>query len=83
MSKRMSTFCVTAVFWLLFPAAVIAAEKGPAVPDYPVDKVAENIYVIHGPVTTPNEKNQGFMNNPMRWSPPSLQIGVTMRHDGI
>lgn len=33
-------------------------------PDYPVDQVADNIYVIHGPITVPNPQNQGFMNNP-------------------
>ena len=39
-------------------------KRGPAVPDYPADKVAENVYVIHGPITTPDPQNQGFMNNP-------------------
>jgi glyoxylase-like metal-dependent hydrolase (beta-lactamase superfamily II) len=48
----------------LLPALVHAGERGPAVPDYPADKIAENIYVIHGPLTTPNPENQGFMNNP-------------------
>ncbi|MCK5481741.1 MAG: MBL fold metallo-hydrolase [Gammaproteobacteria bacterium] len=48
----------------LLPALVCAAERGPAVPDYPADKVAENIYVIHGPLTLPSPENQGFMNNP-------------------
>ena len=48
----------------LFAIPLFADTKGPAVPDYPLDKLAENIYVIHGPVTTPNPQNQGFMNNP-------------------
>lgn len=48
----------------LYTSLPFAADKGPAVPDYPVDKVAENIYVIHGPITVPNPQNQGFMNNP-------------------
>jgi glyoxylase-like metal-dependent hydrolase (beta-lactamase superfamily II) len=48
----------------LLPALVCAGERGPAVPDYPADRIAENIYVIHGPLTTPNPENQGFMNNP-------------------
>ena len=48
----------------LLPALVHAGERGPAVPDYPADRIAENIYVIHGPLTTPNPENQGFMNNP-------------------
>ncbi len=55
-------------FWAMLAgflmATAVQADRGPAVPDYPADKVAENVYVIHGPVTTPNEQNQGFMNNP-------------------
>lgn len=45
-------------------ASASAMEKGPSIPDYPADKISENIYVIHGPITTPDKKNQGFMNNP-------------------
>lgn len=41
-----------------------ARGNGPAIRDYPADKVAESIYVIHGPLETPNPGNQGFMNNP-------------------
>jgi len=41
-----------------------AAERGPAVPDYPFQEVAEGVYVIHGPVGYPSPANQGFMNNP-------------------
>ena len=55
-------------FWLILAGWLLAttaqADRGPAVPDYPADQVAQNVYVIHGPVTTPNEQNQGFMNNP-------------------
>ena len=43
---------------------VNADPKGPAVPDYPADRLANNLYVIHGPLTVPNAENQGFMNNP-------------------
>ncbi len=42
----------------------VQAAKGPPVPDYPADRVADGVYVIHGPLTTPNPENQGFMNNP-------------------
>ncbi len=28
------------------------------------DKVHQNVYVMHGPVTEPNKENEGFMNNP-------------------
>lgn len=53
-------------FLLLLPfvATPVLAQKGAPVPDYPVNKVAEDVYVIHGPLTTPNPENQGFMNNP-------------------
>lgn len=48
----------------LLPLIGNAADRGPDVPDYPADKVAENVYVIHGPIDMPSPENQGFMNNP-------------------
>jgi len=48
----------------LLSTGIMAADRGPAIPDYPVDKIADNVYVIHGPLTVPNPENQGFMNNP-------------------
>ncbi|MDA9981563.1 MBL fold metallo-hydrolase [Gammaproteobacteria bacterium] len=48
----------------LTSALAVAAERGPAVPDYPVDEITDRVYVIHGPLDTPNPVNQGFMNNP-------------------
>jgi len=47
-------------FIFFFSHATFANE----IPDYPVDKIATNTYVIHGPLEYPNKKNQGFMNNP-------------------
>lgn len=44
----------------LAPFFVSAAE----IPDYKAEKLAAHTYVIHGPLEFPNEKNQGFMNNP-------------------
>ncbi len=41
---------------------VVQAEK--VVRDYPLDRVAENSWVIHGPKAFPTVENQGFMNNP-------------------
>jgi glyoxylase-like metal-dependent hydrolase (beta-lactamase superfamily II) len=39
--------------------------KAPAIQtDYPLTKLTERVYVIHGPNEMPNEANQGFMNNP-------------------
>jgi len=32
--------------------------------EFSFQKVHENIYVMHGPVTEPNKENKGFMNNP-------------------
>ena len=45
-------------------ASAMAAERGPAVPDYPAKQVAAHTYVVHGPVGYPSPQNQGFMNNP-------------------
>jgi glyoxylase-like metal-dependent hydrolase (beta-lactamase superfamily II) len=59
MYKYLKLLCLA-----LLSFSVSAVERGPAIPDYPTDKIAENIYVIHGPITTPNPDNQGFMNNP-------------------
>jgi hypothetical protein len=28
------------------------------------EKIADNVYVMHGPLDEPNAKNRGFMNNP-------------------
>ena len=42
----------------------LLAYSQPPIPDYPVDKITEHTYVIHGPTDTPNVENQGFMNNP-------------------
>ncbi|MCU7932343.1 MAG: MBL fold metallo-hydrolase [Candidatus Thiodiazotropha sp. (ex Codakia rugifera)] len=49
---------------LLASSTTAIAERGPAIPDYPADRVAENVYVIHGPLGVPSVKNQGFINNP-------------------
>ena len=53
------------LLFMLFVLPVIAqAAKGPAVPDHPLDRINEQVYVIHGPIDMPNPENQGFMNNP-------------------
>lgn len=52
------------LFLLLTPAAGLAAALGPPLPDHPAERVAEDVYVIHGPLEFPNPRNQGFMNNP-------------------
>ena len=48
----------------LASAASVSAAPGEPVRDYPFEKVAENTWVIHGPLEMPNVSNQGFMNNP-------------------
>ena len=52
------------LFMLLVLPVIAQAAKGPAVPDYPLDRINEQVYVIHGPIDMPNPENQGFMNNP-------------------
>lgn len=52
------------IFSILFASFAMAAERGPAVPDYPADRIADRVYVIHGPLGVPSVENQGFMNNP-------------------
>ncbi|MBT2970045.1 MAG: hypothetical protein B6D72_10890 [gamma proteobacterium symbiont of Ctena orbiculata] len=49
---------------LLFTLPAMAAERGPAVSDYPAERIAEDVYVIHGPLGVPSVENQGFINNP-------------------
>lgn len=46
---------------ILFVSINISAAEVKA---YPVKKIANNTYVIHGPLEYPNKKNKGFMNNP-------------------
>jgi glyoxylase-like metal-dependent hydrolase (beta-lactamase superfamily II) len=54
-------------FALLFLAVLLGAcnRKAPAIEaDFPLTKLTERVYVIHGPNERPNPANQGFMNNP-------------------
>lgn len=44
--------------------AVAAAKAPPLRADYQARLVAEDVYVIHGPMGVPTPENQGFMNNP-------------------
>jgi glyoxylase-like metal-dependent hydrolase (beta-lactamase superfamily II) len=56
----------------LCAAGIQAATRGPDVPDYPVDRITDKVYVIHGPLQLPNPENRGFMNNP----------GIVLTSDG-
>ncbi|MCP4408296.1 MAG: MBL fold metallo-hydrolase [Gammaproteobacteria bacterium] len=59
----------------LFLAGItsLSAASGTPVRDYPFEKVAENTWVIHGPLEMPNVSNQGFMNNP----------GIVLTNEGV
>ncbi|MGV6825902.1 MAG: MBL fold metallo-hydrolase [bacterium] len=53
------------VMVVLFTTGIVSAAKAPPISkSYAADKVADNVYVIHGPTELPNPGNQGFMNNP-------------------
>lgn len=45
---------------MMYSTNIMASE----IKDYPLDKIGNNTYVIHGPLEYPNIKNKGFMNNP-------------------
>ena len=55
---------ITQLFLSLFLLGGLIASLSAAVQDQPFEKVAENTWVIHGPLEMPNVDNQGFMNNP-------------------
>lgn len=54
------SFMLTAA---LFSTTLFAGPKD-IIRNYPVDKIAPDTYVIHGPLGEPSVANQGFMNNP-------------------
>ncbi len=53
-----------AIFFSVLCWSMTAMANTVVVPDYPVDKIAANVYIIHGPLSVPNASNKGFMNNP-------------------
>lgn len=48
------------LFLIFFSLSLSASE----IKDYPITKIANNTYVIHGPLEFPSKSNKGFMNNP-------------------
>ncbi|OGI42077.1 MAG: hypothetical protein A2150_07980 [Candidatus Muproteobacteria bacterium RBG_16_64_11] len=45
--------------------AACSRSKGPPLAgDYPLTRLTDHVYVIHGPNDLPTKQNQGFMNNP-------------------
>lgn len=54
-----------AITLLLTGSLLLACGKAPKIEaDYPLTKLTDRVYVIHGPNELPNKANQGFMNNP-------------------
>jgi len=51
------------VFAILANSAVTAEDSRAIRIDYPATRLAENVYVIYGPVGEPTRTNQGFRNN--------------------
>ena len=49
---------------LVLLGGLLPSVSAAAVTDQPFEKVAENTWVIHGPLEMPSPANQGFMNNP-------------------
>ena len=50
---------------LVLGTSAARAEKAPPLrADYQAEQIAEEVYVIHGPLGVPSPQNQGFMNNP-------------------
>ncbi len=51
----------------LLAALLVSCSDSKAPPiarDYPLTRITEHVYVIHGPNEAPNKSNQGFYNNP-------------------
>lgn len=57
---------LVSVFLALATLLVAACDrKAPAIEkDYPLTKLTDRVYVIHGPNEMPNKTNQAFINNP-------------------
>ncbi len=50
---------------LLSGGLLLSCGKAPKIDaSYPLTRLTERVYVIHGPNEMPNKANQGFMNNP-------------------
>jgi len=58
------TFLIYLLLCFSIAGQSVSAATGAPIRDYPFEQVAENTWVIHGPLEMPNVRNQGFMNNP-------------------
>jgi glyoxylase-like metal-dependent hydrolase (beta-lactamase superfamily II) len=52
------------VTFILTLLSFVANSSAAEIKDYPLEKIANNTYVVHGPLAQPNTENKGFMNNP-------------------
>ncbi len=55
-------YCIPSLLCILLPIPVQAWTL--PVGEFQFESVAENVYVMHGPLSIPNPDNRGFMNNP-------------------
>ena len=62
--RPFAPIALLALWCLAATSSLLAAERGPEVPDRAAEEVAPGVYVIHGPTEYPTPENQGFMNNP-------------------
>lgn len=62
--EKLKPVWVTVTVLLLATSACDQLRKPAAIPDKPVSKLSERVYVIHGPNELPDKNNRGFMNNP-------------------
>lgn len=60
----MRTLLSLFVFLALVSQVVLAEKSPPLKAKYAAKKVADAVFVIHGPKGVPSPENQGFMNNP-------------------
>lgn len=61
----MRRFFRLAIVMVVGALASCSKTEGPAMArDFPLTKITDRVYVIHGPNEEPNKDNQGFINNP-------------------
>lgn len=60
----MRPLTITVLFTVVMLLGACDRKAAPIKADFPLTKLTERVYVMHGPNETPNKANQGFMNNP-------------------
>lgn len=60
----MHLFTLSALLVVTLSLGACDRKAAPIKADFPLAKLTERVYVLHGPNETPNKANQGFMNNP-------------------